>query len=73
MTESKLVEIEVIKDFKYAHRGCDVREYVAGSTVEVSEDCAELAIKEKWAKTVKSAGKTKAEKNGNDPEPAAGE
>lgn len=56
MAEEKKVQIEVVKDFKFAHRGCDVVEYKAGAAVEVSEDCAALAIAEKWAKP---AGKAK--------------
>lgn len=50
MSEAKKVAIEVVKDFKFAHRGCDVVEYQAGESVEVSERCAEVAIAEKWAK-----------------------
>ena len=54
MAEEKKVTIEVIADFKYAHRGCAVVEYKAGEVVETSEDCAELAIAEKWAKSGKA-------------------
>lgn len=60
MSEENTVSIEVVKDFKFAHRGCDVVEYQAGATVEVSPRCAEIALGEKWAKPVK-AGKAKAE------------
>jgi hypothetical protein len=60
MTEEKKITIEVVKTFKFAHRGCDVVEYPAGETVEVSERCAEVALGEKWARPVKS-GKAKAE------------
>lgn len=54
MSEEKTVTIEVIKDFKFAHRGCDVVEYQAGATAEVTPRCAEVALTEKWAKAVKA-------------------
>lgn len=70
MSEEKMVSIEVVKSFRFAHRGCDVVEYHAGDAVNVSEECAGIAIGEKWAKP---AGKAKKEapenKNaGNAPE-----
>lgn len=50
--------IEVLKDFKFAHRGCDVREYVKGDIVTLEDEAADIALGEKWAKPIK----TKAEK-----------
>lgn len=51
--------IIVKKDFKFAEGGFDVIEYFAGSeAVEVSDECAEIAITEKWAIDAgKKAGK----------------
>lgn len=45
--------IEIIKDFRFAHRGVEVVEYHSGDVVEVSERCAEIALDEKWAKWAK--------------------
>lgn len=53
MSEQKKVTIEVVESFKYAYRGCDVVEYKKGAVVEVSEEVAELAKAEKWAKATK--------------------
>lgn len=50
MSEQKTETLEVVKDFKYAYRGCDVVEYKAGQTVELTDEVAELAKAEKWAK-----------------------
>lgn len=46
--------IEVTKDFKFAHRGCDVVEYQAGDVVEADDDLFEVATKNKWAKESKA-------------------
>ncbi|MDD2742331.1 MAG: hypothetical protein PHV02_08660 [Rhodocyclaceae bacterium] len=54
MSEEKTITIEVTKDFKFAHRGCDVVAYQAGTTVEVTPRCAEIALTEKWAKATKA-------------------
>ena len=53
MSEQKKVIIEIIETFKFAYRGCEVVEYVKGDVVEVSEEVAELAKAEKWAKATK--------------------
>ena len=55
MSEEKteLASIDVTKDFKYAYRGCDVHAYEAGKRYEVPAECADLAVKEKWAKKAK--------------------
>ena len=45
--------IEVNKDFAFAEQGIYVTEYAAGQVVDVSDECAECAIREKWAKTSK--------------------
>jgi hypothetical protein len=53
-------KITVIKDFKFAERGLFVTEYAAGETYEVSDECAEVALAEKWAtgeKTRRAAAK----------------
>lgn len=60
MSEQKKETLEVVKDFKYAYRGCDVVEYKAGETVELTEEVAELAKAEKW---VKKPGKKSAPEN----------
>ena len=47
----------VLKDFKFAHRGIDVEEFVKGDEpVEMTDECAELARQEGWAEPAKSSG-----------------
>lgn len=41
--------ITITKSFKFAERGIDVFEYLEGETVDVSDECAEVAITEGWA------------------------
>jgi hypothetical protein len=43
------MQIEVIKSFVYAYRGHELVGYSAGETVDVPDECAELAIAEGWA------------------------
>jgi hypothetical protein len=43
------MRIEVLKSFAYAHGGTQVVHYTAGDSVDVPNDCAELAIAEGWA------------------------
>jgi hypothetical protein len=53
---------EITKGFKFAHRGCDVVEYKAGDVIDdATDEMAELAIKNKWAK--ESKAKTAAPEN----------
>lgn len=59
MSEQKKVTIEVLEGFKYAYRGCEVVEYQKGDVVEVSEECADLAKAQKWAKASKAAPENK--------------
>lgn len=77
MSDSEKVTIEVVSDFKYAYRGCDVVEYTRGSTVAVAKEVAELALREKWVKLPtpeKKSGKAKEKQepgvSGSDSEPA---
>lgn len=42
-------KIKVIQNFRFAEQGLHVTEYQAGDIVDVSDDCAEVAIAEKWA------------------------
>lgn len=44
--------IDVLKDFKFAENGYDVHEYAAGQRADVSDECAAVALAEKWAKPV---------------------
>ena len=67
MSEAKKVTIEVVESFKYAYRGCDVVEYQKGEVVEVSEEVAELAKAEKWAKATKKEAPENKD-SGNAPE-----
>lgn len=54
--------IEVTKDFKFAHRGCEVVEYKAGDVIaDPAPDLFEIATKNKWA--MESKAKAAAPKN----------
>ena len=55
--------IEVTKDFKFAHRGCDVVEYKAGDVVTADGELCEIAIKNKWAKDSKAKAAAPENKN----------
>ncbi len=47
--------IEITKGFKFAHRGCYVVEYKAGDVIDdATDEMAELAIKNKWARESKA-------------------
>lgn len=43
------MQIEILKSFAYAYGGTNVVHYVAGESVDVPAECAELAIAEGWA------------------------
>lgn len=45
MSEEKKIEVEVIKPYAFAHRGCDVEYFKeAGEVREVTEECAKRGI-----------------------------
>lgn len=47
------MKLKILKDFPFAHRGCDVKNYTKGETVETDDaELVEVATAEKWAKTV---------------------
>lgn len=53
-------KITVTQNFKFAENGIHVTEFLAGETYDVSNDCAEVALAEKWAtgeKTRRAAAK----------------
>lgn len=57
-------QIIVKKDFRFAHRGCEIVEYFAGDEpVEVSDRCAEVALAEGWAVDAGGEGAPKAAKS----------
>jgi pseudouridine-5'-phosphate glycosidase len=43
------MQMQILKSFAFAYGGTDVVHYTAGETVDVSTECAELAIAEGWA------------------------
>lgn len=43
------MRIEVTKAFAFAHNGTEVVHYAAGESVDVSDECAEVAVAEGWA------------------------
>lgn len=46
----------ITKPFKWAHGGVRVEEFESGpDPVELPDDCAEVALAEKWAKPAKPA------------------
>lgn len=80
------MKLRVVKDFKFAHRGCDVVEYPAGTEIDATdEQLIEVALKEKWVtkargsspenKALTSAGENKGDGDGAtaSTDPAGGE
>ena len=53
-------KIKVTQNFSFAERGLYVTEYQAGEEVEVSEECAAVAVAEKWATAEKPKRTAKA-------------
>lgn len=66
-------KIEVIKDFAFAEQGIYVTEYAKGDVVDVSDECAECAIREKWAKASKKLAEAAPEAEAAAPENTAAE
>lgn len=61
--------IEVTKDFKFAHRGCDVVEYKTGDVIDADDVLFDVATKNKWAKESKAKAAAPENKDaGNAPE-----
>jgi hypothetical protein len=50
-------QITVKETFRWAENGVDIVTYEAGETVEVSDECAKVAIREKWAVAAKDGDK----------------
>lgn len=47
------MKLAVKKDFAFAHRGCDVVQYVKGQEVETdNQELIDTALQEKWATAV---------------------
>ena len=45
-----LMQITILKDFAYFHGGCNRADYVAGETVDATDDeMIEVATREGWA------------------------
>ena len=59
--------IKVKKSFKFAEGGIDVIEYAEGDVKDVSDECAKIAVAEKWAEIVKA--KKEPEQTAATPEP----
>lgn len=54
--------IIVIKPFKFAHEGIRVQEFeVSAEPVETTDECADLAVAEKWAKFPRQRSQAAAE------------
>jgi hypothetical protein len=47
--------IKINTSFRFAERGVDVREYHAGSEIDVSDECAQIAIEQGWAEAANGA------------------
>lgn len=44
------MKLKITKDFAFAHRGCDVVQYQAGTEVETDDqELIDVALAEKWA------------------------
>lgn len=55
-------EIEIIEDFKFAHRGCDVVEYTAGQVIEADAELHKIATENNWAKPAEAKPAAKVHK-----------
>jgi len=53
------MKLKITKDFQFAHRGCDVKQYTKGEEVE-SDDKAfiDVSTTEKWAKPISGADRS---------------
>ncbi len=50
-------KFKITKTFSFAHRGCDVVEYVAGSEIETDDaDLIKTMTDEKWGQKARSGG-----------------
>ncbi|WP_157826881.1 hypothetical protein [Macromonas nakdongensis] len=54
-------KFKITKTFAFAHRGCDVVEYHAGTEVETEDQALiDVLLQEKWGQKVREARSTKA-------------
>ncbi len=61
------MKLKITKDFAFAHRGCDVVQYQAGTEVETDDqELIDVALAEKWASKARQARDNK--DNGPAPE-----
>lgn len=55
------MKLKIIKDFAFAHRGCDVVQYQAGTEVETDDqELIDVALAEKWASKARQPRDSKA-------------
>lgn len=67
------MKLKITKDFAFAHRGCDVVQYQAGTEVETDDqELIETALTEKWAVKPRAAREPKAGDTQEDPAPPPG-
>ena len=64
------MKYNILKDFKGSPDGCFAVQYTAGTTVELTDSLAKVALEEKWAKVSKA---DKAEANAKAEAEAAAE
>lgn len=64
------MKLKIIKDFAFAHRGCDVVQYQAGTEVETDDqELIDTALTEKWAVKPRAARETKPSDTQENPAP----
>ena len=62
------MKLKITKDFAFAHRGCDVVQYLAGTEVETDDqELIETALAEKWAVKPRAAREPKVGETQEDP------
>lgn len=62
------MKLKITKNFAFAHRGCDVVQYQAGTEVETDDqELIETALAEKWAVKLRAARETKPSDTQEDP------
>lgn len=68
------MKLKITKDFAFAHRGCDVVQYQAGTEVETDDqELIDTALTEKWAVKPRAAREPKTGDTQEEPAQPAGD
>ncbi len=68
------MKLKITKDFAFAHRGCDVVQYQAGTEIETDDqELIDTALTEKWAVKPRAAREAKTSDTQEEPAQLAGD